>query len=130
MAIKQPWRTAISLLSVAYGRDFQDLGLSVVENLNQDRFSNLLRMIDRNINSPLTSSCGRLFDAVSAILDIRQEVTFEAQAAIELEMIAARSSDHVYKPVIALIRSLGACDLSSLIRAIVGDVLGSVRLPH
>lgn len=46
------------------------------------------QMVDQGINTPLTSSCGRLFDAVSALLGICLETSYEAQAAIELEMIA------------------------------------------
>jgi len=46
-------------------------------------------MIDKNINSPLTSSCGRLFDAASSLIGIRDEISYEGQAAMELESFCA-----------------------------------------
>ncbi len=86
MAIKQPWRMALSYLHAAYGSDLPDIDWP--ETANEQGRRNLLTMIDRQINSPLTSSCGRLFDAVSAILGVCTEINYDAQAAIELEAIA------------------------------------------
>ena len=51
------------------------------------------KQIEKGINAPLTSSCGRLFDGVSALLNIRNVVDYEGQAAIELEMIAGEGKD-------------------------------------
>lgn len=50
-------------------------------------------MIERRVNSPLTSSLGRLFDAVSSVVGLRDFVSFEGQAAMELEMIASDRPD-------------------------------------
>jgi hydrogenase maturation protein HypF len=54
-------------------------------------------MMEQGVNSPLTSSCGRLFDAVAALIGIRQEVNYEAQAAIELEMAIVSSEAEASK---------------------------------
>ena len=85
-AIREPWRMAVSCLYQHFGRDFLHLRVPFVQQLDSTKLKVLLQAVERHINSPLTSSCGRLFDAVAALAGVRQQVNYEAQAAIELEM--------------------------------------------
>src|SRR5271166_2721924 len=91
-AIREPWRMALSYLVHHFGSDFV-CGLPFVAGVPQQLLNVLFRMMEQGINSPLTSSCGRLFDAVAALAGIRREVNYEAQAAIELEMATGDSCD-------------------------------------
>ena len=84
-AIMEPLRMAISYLFQHFGRQLWDLDIPFVRKLDRPRTEILLRVIERGINSPLTSSTGRLFDAVAALAGIRDTINYEAQAAIELE---------------------------------------------
>jgi hydrogenase maturation protein HypF len=88
-AIAEPWRMAVSYLHKHFGKAFLDLEIPFVRELERRQVAVLVRMAERGVNSPLTSSCGRLFDAVSALAGIRQRVNYEAQAAIELEAAMA-----------------------------------------
>ena len=93
-AIREPWRMAVSYLAHHFGREFlhlefMKLDIPFVRQLNRSKVDVLLRMMEQGVNSPLTSSCGRLFDAAAALMGIRQQVNYEAQAAIELEMALA-----------------------------------------
>jgi len=85
-AIREPWRMAVSYLTHHFGEGFRKFPVPFVQRLHRPKVDLLQRMSDRGVNAPLTSSCGRLFDAVAALAGIRQEVNYEAQAAIELEM--------------------------------------------
>ncbi len=89
-AIREPWRMAASYLADAGQGDSFLAGRVPAASLMTVR-----RLIDRQINTPLTSSVGRLFDGVAALLGTRDRVTYEGQAAIELEWLAttARSCD-------------------------------------
>ena len=69
-------------LAQAYGDAFLDLNIPFVRRLDRSKWRTLSQMIARNINSPPTSSLGRLFDAVAALLGPRGEVLYEGQAAI------------------------------------------------
>ena len=91
--IREPWRMAVSYLALHFGREFLELDIPFTRQLSRPKVDVLLRMIELGPNSPLTSSCGRLFDAVAALIGIRQQVNYEAQAAIELEMAIGESQD-------------------------------------
>jgi len=88
-AVREPWRMAVGYLATHFGNGLLELPLPFATRLDRGSDRVLLRMIERGINSPLTSSCGRLFDAVAALVGIRDRVTYEAQAAIELEATIA-----------------------------------------
>jgi hydrogenase maturation protein HypF len=80
-AIHNPWKTAIAYLTTFLGEEGRKYGRMFF----QDKDANVIEsMVLNKFNSPLASGCGRLFDAISAILGICLESTYEGQAAIEL----------------------------------------------
>ncbi|MBT4033627.1 MAG: carbamoyltransferase HypF [Candidatus Marinimicrobia bacterium] len=82
-AIKSPWRIGLSYLHQVFDSNLPDSPA-----LKDRDIQPIIQMLDANINSPLTSSCGRLFDAVAALSGGRQEIRYEAQAAIEFMQVA------------------------------------------
>jgi len=92
-AIHEPWRVAVSYLVKHYGKDLGRLDIPFLYGIHPRRLHVVQQMIEREIHSPRTSSCGRLFDAVAALAGVRSTVNYEAQAAIELEMAAHDSID-------------------------------------
>ncbi|MCP3943916.1 MAG: carbamoyltransferase HypF [Desulfobacteraceae bacterium] len=88
-AILEPWRMAAAILFKAYGSGFLDLDIPFIKSIDPQKLSFLCQMMEKNLNSPLTSSVGRLFDAVSSLLGICHGISYESQAAMELEAVAA-----------------------------------------
>jgi hydrogenase maturation protein HypF len=125
-AIKEPWRMAVSYLYQTYGEQLWEQPLSLLQKADKGKIDTLLKMIRQGINCPLTSSCGRLFDGVAALIGLREKVAFEGQAAMELEMIQDDQEVYPYpwditkKDEVYLIRT------PVIIQGVVEDVIKGV----
>jgi hydrogenase maturation protein HypF len=122
-AIRQPWRMAAAYLDAAYPNGLPD-ALAVAAR-NPRAWPDVLVMARRGINAPVTSSAGRLFDAVAALLGVRDAINYEGQAAVELEQLADPAEQGAYPAAItggSPLRVAGA----DLVRAAAEDLLTGV----
>jgi hydrogenase maturation protein HypF len=125
-AIRQPWRMAAAYLDAAYPGGLPD-ALAVAAR-HQRAWPDVLAMARRGINAPVTSSAGRLFDAVAALLGVRDVINYEGQAAVELEQFADPAERAAYPAAISggsPLRVSGA----DLMRAAAEDLLAGVPPP-
>jgi hydrogenase maturation protein HypF len=129
MAIKEPWRMAMVYLSEAFGDEANDLRIDLMKRIDYQEWDILKRAIERKINTPLTSSMGRLFDAISSILSVRDEVHYEGQAAIELEMIADHEVKEEYPFTIHKEEKPMVIDPRKIVRGIVRDLIDGISSP-
>jgi hydrogenase maturation protein HypF len=122
-AIRQPWRMAAAYLDAADPAGSADLD---VARRNQPLWPAVVSMARRGINAPLTSSAGRLFDAVAAILGVRDAINYEGQAAVELEQLADPAEPGAYRAAITEPDAPGGQALrisgTDLVRAVAEDV--------
>ncbi|WP_260634137.1 carbamoyltransferase HypF [Streptomyces angustmyceticus] len=88
-AVREPARVAIALLTQYFGQDAASLPIPLVQRRDPFEVGVLMKMTERGLHAPLTSSMGRLFDGYSALLGVCEEVGYEGQAAIELEQLIA-----------------------------------------
>ena len=93
-AIREPWRMGLAYLHHVFGNGLFDLPIEFVKGLDPKKTKIILTMIEKNFNSPQTSSCGRLFDGVAALLGLRDRAFYRGQAAVELEMEMGEDEDH------------------------------------
>ena len=122
-AIRQPWRMAAAYLDAAYPEGLPD-GLDVTRR-HAEQWVAVTAMTRGGLNSPLTSSAGRLFDAVSAIVGVRDSVNYEGQAAVELEQRADRTHHGSY-PVRLTDGEPFRVLAADLVRAVTDDLVAGV----
>jgi hydrogenase maturation protein HypF len=122
-AIKKPARTALALLW-SLGLEWDERLAPVTEYCAEDR--TVLRIqLERKINTPQTSSMGRLFDAAAALAGVRQSVNYEAQAAIEFEALADQDEAGLYP----FNWEQGVILVRSAVEALLADTLAGVSIP-
>ena len=125
-AIKKPYRTAAGYLLKLLGENSINHKLAFLKQINAVEIELINRQIQTGLNSPLCSSMGRLFDAVSALISIRGEIDYEGQAAIELEMAAYDALDKIgnksYPYSIIDTDGVNIIHLKELLSAIVDDL--------
>lgn len=95
-AVKEPWRLALWIAYQLYGEDIEEK----YPELLKPNWQLLLKATQQGFNAPLTSSAGRIFDTVAALLGICHQINYEGQAAIELEKIAYGSEGQVLPYVV------------------------------
>ena len=130
-AIKEPRRSALGVLYEIYGEAlFEREDLAPLRAFSATEAASLKTMLQRRINSPLTSSAGRLFDAVASLLGLRQQTRFEGQAAMELEFaIDSVETDEAYQ--FPAVPGGASCDTlildwSAVIESILSDIRAGV----
>jgi len=122
-AIREPWRIASSLLKTACGPAWKEIALRLKLAPDQNSCETLDRMIESRLNSPLSSGLGRLFDGVAALTGLRRTVSFEGQAAMELEALSAGTSGSPYPfDILHDDDKSNIIDFRAMIRAIVADL--------
>jgi hydrogenase maturation protein HypF len=116
-AIRQPWRMAAAYLGTEAPQE--------LAQRNAEHWDSVLAMASRGVNAPLTSSAGRLFDAVAAVLGIRDSINYEGQAAVELEQRADLTERGSYPAAVTEGAALQLHGVD-LVRAAVSDLRAGV----
>ncbi len=121
LAAGEPWRMLLAYLTDAYGPDIPEVGPLLA--IPEPKRRTVLEMIRRGVRSPLTSSCGRLFDAVSYLCGLApRKIEYEAEAAMALEAAARDSTRASYPFSIVETERPAEISFGPTFRAIVGDL--------
>ena len=127
-AVKEPRRSALGLLSEIFKDNFTDIReISTMKAFTEIELRTIMRAIRQKLNSPLTSSAGRLFDAVSSIMGIQQVNDFEGQAAMKIEFLAENNdTDENYSFDLTKTESAVIIDWEPMILQIISDLVNKV----
>lgn len=122
-AIREPWKMAISYLYDTFKEEYDAY---VPKHLQEKKHQIITEIIKKDINSPKASSIGRLFDAVAALLGFDAKITFQGEAAIDLENLCCRDDQSFYQYNISLEDGIYIIDCKSLIKSVVIEVIDGI----
>ena len=125
-AIRSPWRMAVSYLAHTFDDRLQGVDIPFMRAIDRRQADVLVTMGRKGINAPLTSSLGRLFDGVAALLGLRHQVAFEGQAAMELEMTADDGDGDAYDYHWQTVGNSRRIEIAPIIEGIVADLTGGI----
>jgi hydrogenase maturation protein HypF len=124
-AVREPRRSAAGILFECLGPAFIEQGdLPTVQGFTGGERELLVQILSRRVNAPVSSSAGRLFDAVASLLGLRQRCSFEGQAAMELEYLADSGREPGEYPFPLREGAPVTIDWEPMIRGIIADVRG------
>jgi hydrogenase maturation protein HypF len=126
-AVWEPYRMAVSYLYKAFGYDMFHLDIEFIKFFESEQLQRIITLLEKNINSPLSSSSGRLFDAVSSLLRLKDRIEYEGEAAMALEReiysLGSRIDDAVYRWNFKEEKDLIEIDTDVMIEDIVHDLV-------
>jgi hydrogenase maturation protein HypF len=129
-AVRQPWRMACAWLSAALGEP-PGLPARLRGHVNPDAWRQVVQLVRTGTASPVTTSAGRLFDAVAALCGVRAEVNYEGQAAVELEAVSDPQEKAAYPlPLDGGPDTPLVLDARATARAVVADLRAGVPVPR
>ena len=122
-AIREPWKMAISYLYDTFKEEYDAY---VPKHLQEKKHQIITEIIKKDINSPKASSIGRLFDAVAALLGFDDKITFQGEAAIDLENLCCRDDGSFYQYNISLEEGIYIIDCKLLIKSVAIEVISGI----
>ena len=96
ICMQEPRRVAMALLYEVFGEGVFEFDFPLLQSLGHAMTRSLVALLDKDVNCPVTTSIGRLFDGVSALLDLSQVVSFEGEAAMALEFLAESTRENTH----------------------------------
>lgn len=127
-AIREPWRMAFSYLYSQNKLKDSPEYLIFEKRQGKKDFQLLQQMIEKGINSPMTSSCGRLFDAMASIIGLKDKVDFEGQAAMEMEALCREEFRENYDYQIIKENNVWVVDNSKMFNQVLSDLKKRISL--
>ena len=131
-AIREPWRVAFAVLYGIYGRKILRMRPGFLKGVAEEKLDLVAQMVEKRFNAPLTSSAGRLFDAVSVLLALKTTVQKEAEAAVALERTAAgfKGNAPAYGFSVRETAGLSVIGLTPMFREMMKDIAKKRPVPE